>query len=297
MQVARSAASLNSFSSFLIQSPTAQLVWHGRGSKPWRRRAAERLAAEARGERRSSLVEEGGEAWGGGGEDSELWASLEGGEACFRPSRLAAADCDAPRLFRCRSASGTWQVDEVRGFGQVDLLAQHAYVLDGGSQCFVWQGSEARPLDVRTALGFARRYQQAAAAEEGLPTELRAPMPAPSLVAMGAERREFKHAEGHFIEALKWAGACSSATWCSPAAQARLEGQKSIWGHFIEAMKWAGRRSSATWCAQSAQARLEAQKSARWSLHRGIEVEVAKFVRQRSRIQTEHVHAGHQGYP
>jgi len=30
-------------------------------------------------------------------------------------------------------------VDEVRGFGQVDLLAQHAYVLDGGSQCFVWQ--------------------------------------------------------------------------------------------------------------------------------------------------------------
>ena len=40
---------------------------------------------------------------------------------------------------------------------------------------------------MRTALGFARRYQQAATAEEGLPTELRAPMPAPSLVAMGAE--------------------------------------------------------------------------------------------------------------
>ena len=109
MQVARSAASLNSFSSFVIQSPTAQLVWHGRGSKPWRRRAAERLAAEARGERSSSLVEEGGEAWGGGGEEGELWASLEGGEACFRPSRLAAADCDAPRLFRCRSVSGAWQ--------------------------------------------------------------------------------------------------------------------------------------------------------------------------------------------
>ena len=43
------------------------------------------------------------------GEEGELWASLEGGEACFRPSRLAAADCDAPRLFRCRSVSGAWQ--------------------------------------------------------------------------------------------------------------------------------------------------------------------------------------------
>ena len=157
MQVARSAASLNSFSSFVIQSPTAQLVWHGRGSKPWRRRAAERLAAEARGERRSSLVEEGGEAWGGGGEEGELWASLEGGEACFRPSRLAAADCDAPRLFRCRSASGAWQVDEVRGFGQVDLLAQHAYVLDGGSQCFVWQARGRGRGRARARLSFRVR--------------------------------------------------------------------------------------------------------------------------------------------
>ena len=49
---------------------------------------------------------------------------------------------------------------------------------------------------------------------------------------------------GDFIEALKWAGRRSSATWCSHPVQARLEAQKSARGHFIEAMKWAGARSS-----------------------------------------------------
>ena len=106
-------------------------------------------------------MEEGGEAWGGGegggkgggeggGGGGELWSSLAGGEACFRPSRLAVADCAAPRLFRCHSAGGAWQVDEVRRFGQADLLARHAYFLHRGGSCgFVWQGGAARPLDVR----------------------------------------------------------------------------------------------------------------------------------------------------
>ena len=49
--------------------------------------------------------------------------------------------------------------------------------------------------------------------------------------------------DGHFIEALKWAGWRSSATWCSHPAQARVEVQKSAWWHFSEAMKWAGAHS------------------------------------------------------
>ena len=231
VQVARSAASLNSFSSFVIQSPTMQLVWHGQGSKPWRRQAAERLAAEARGERKACLVEEGGETWGGG-EGSELWASLEGGEACFRPSRLAAADCDAPRLFRCRSASGVWEVEEVRGFRQTDLLAQHAYVLDGASQCFVWQGGAARPLDVCTALGFAKLYLQAAAAEEGLPTELRAPMPSPSLVTMGEEPREFTDC----FHAWRRGECGGAARFVDPYARLlRAAGRDAMFGRAAEA--------------------------------------------------------------
>ena len=231
VQVARSAASLNSFSSFVIQSPTMQLVWHGQGSKPWRRQAAEQLAAEACGERKACLVEEGGETWGGG-EGGELWASLEGGEACFQPSRLAAADCDAPRLFRCRSASGVWEVEEVRGFGQADLLAQYAYVLDGASQCLVWQGGAARPLDVRTALGFAKLYLQAAAEEEGLPAELRAPTPSPSLVAMGEEPREFTDC----FHAWRRGEHGGAARFVDPHARLlRAAGRDEMFGRAIEA--------------------------------------------------------------
>ncbi|KAL1527429.1 hypothetical protein AB1Y20_016095 [Prymnesium parvum] len=151
------ACRLNSCGSFVIQTDEQlQLVWHGKGAKPYTRALALQLAARLRGARAWLEVEEEAPS-------AQLWAALEGGAAAFQPQRLVTHVPIDPRLLRCTCLAGRWQVGELVGFGQHSLVSEHVYLFDAYNVVYLWFGKASRIADQRMARRFAAAFLEAAA--------------------------------------------------------------------------------------------------------------------------------------
>ena len=106
------AASLNSWSSCLLQTQSLQLIWHGKGSSAAKRSYAAQLAHAAKGERPAACVTVDEALQGPEGWPAVLWSHLADGPAAFPRLRLVTLRPTAPRLFLISTVGGLWQVSK-----------------------------------------------------------------------------------------------------------------------------------------------------------------------------------------
>jgi hypothetical protein len=63
-----------------------------------------------------------------------------------------------PRLFHVSDATGTLRAEEVHRFTQDDLCEDDVFVLDAGSQAFVWIGSKASESEKTRVMEIAQQF-------------------------------------------------------------------------------------------------------------------------------------------
>ena len=177
------SSSLNSWGSFIVQlGGDLQLLWHGKGAKPFKRQLAQELGHQLRGRRRAIEIDEGAPT-------DELWQVLAGGPSCFLEQRLVTQLPIDPRLFRCAYVQGHWQVSELVGFGQNSLVSDHVYFFDAYNQVFLWLGKASRVCDQEMARKLAARFLESA--NDGRPPQMRSGF-APTEMREGEEPHDFR---------------------------------------------------------------------------------------------------------
>lgn len=150
-QVTLSAASLNTNDCFVLVTPKETYVWLGKGSTGDEKEMAKRIASYT--DKDPTVVYEGQER-------SEFW-SLLGGELPYikeRETKSAGKDDFMPRLFHGSNASGSFKMEEILNFSQVDLVPEDVMLLDVGETLFVWLGGESNQRERSEAMLTARDY-------------------------------------------------------------------------------------------------------------------------------------------
>nr|XP_032814552.1 adseverin-like [Petromyzon marinus]XP_032814553.1 adseverin-like [Petromyzon marinus] len=154
VEVALSAASLNSSDAFVLLAGGAATVWKGKGAEKAEQEAAAYVAKLLGGGGVKDVAE--------GKEPAEFW-SLLGGKKDYQSSpRLSTNYNDhPPRLFACSNKTGRFQVEEVSGdFTQDDLATDDVMLLDVWEQLFVWIGKDANDVEKQESLKCATSYLQ-----------------------------------------------------------------------------------------------------------------------------------------
>ena len=223
-QVAQRAASLNSWSSFMLQLPAIQILWHGKGSNASKRAYAEAIAAAAQGDRRTLVADEASaapEQWA-----PELWAALPDGRQNFRPPRLVTQLPAEPRLFYVSNVGGRWQIDEMHCFGRAALVSDRVLFLDAFNTVFIWHGRTSRIADQEVAPRFARLYLRAV--EDGRPSQLRSAEYTPAVITEGSEPLDFTC---HFFDWLAFEGRAHVDVYSERLDQA---GRADMFGRVVQ---------------------------------------------------------------
>lgn len=154
VEVALSAASLNSSDAFVLLAGGGATVWKGKGAEKAEQEAAAYVAKLLGGGGVKDVAE--------GKEPAEFW-SLLGGKKDYQSSpRLSTNYNDhPPRLFACSNKTGRFQVEEVSGdFTQDDLATDDVMLLDVWEQLFVWIGKDANDVEKQESLKCATSYLQ-----------------------------------------------------------------------------------------------------------------------------------------
>jgi len=165
IQVAETAASLNSMDCFVLVTPTNVYSWHGTGALPEEVESADKIAnillshsygppGTAPPDRQFVPVAEGSE-------DEEFWGYLGGKcEYAQQPPDMPAPS--EPRLFHCTNAYGVFQVEEVVNFTQEDMLDDDVMILDVGTTVYNWIGSGCNAEEKSKAMETAQEYNRTA---------------------------------------------------------------------------------------------------------------------------------------
>lgn len=68
------------------------------------------------------------------------------------------------RLFQCSNASGSFRVEEITDFTQMDLVPEDVFLLDTYDSIYIWVGTDSRPEEKTMAsdaaiVSYKRLYQ------------------------------------------------------------------------------------------------------------------------------------------
>eukprot|EP00300_Choanocystis_sp_HF-7_P015692 c19141_g1_i3.p1 GENE.c19141_g1_i3~~c19141_g1_i3.p1 ORF type:complete len:804 (+),score=216.53 c19141_g1_i3:39-2450(+) len=151
VQVEETAASLNSGDAFILMTPTVFFLWFGNGCNDSERHSARAITGMLK---HSSLqaveIAEGQEP-------DEFWAAL-GGKTDYASSKGLVEAPEAARLFHCSNAVGVFNVEEVPNFSQDDLDQNDIFLLDVGSEVYLWIGHGANETERTMATETAQKF-------------------------------------------------------------------------------------------------------------------------------------------
>lgn len=149
-QVALAVSSLNCNDCFVVVTPTGNTVWMGKGSTGDEREMARIIAFGS--DKDPEIVYEGQEK-------AAFW-SLVGGKGPYVDERVfkGAGEAMTPRLFHGSNASGSFKVEEILNFTQMDLVTEDVMLLDVGETLFVWLGLYSNRSERDSAVVTARDY-------------------------------------------------------------------------------------------------------------------------------------------
>lgn len=147
-QLEARCSELSSDDSYVLETPLAMYVWHGRGASEFEREAAV-LVASALRKGGNDDADDDNDAivvCAEGEESEEFWVAL-GGHTAYDTKvddEATWAPLLDPRLFHCTIRyNGRLIVQEVHQFEQSDLNVDDIMVLDGGDEVYVWEGEGA----------------------------------------------------------------------------------------------------------------------------------------------------------
>lgn len=170
-QVELSYKSLNSGDVFILDNGLTVVQWNGQKSSVAERRKAAEMCQAIRDERGGTtrvLVNEEGN------EDKEFWDPL-GGKGGPIASAEEGGDDDKAKftrsLFRVSDASGSLKfTKEAEGtFKTSQLDSNDVFILDTGSEAFVWLGKGATKQEKEKAFDFATQYLEKEGRPKGTP--------------------------------------------------------------------------------------------------------------------------------
>jgi len=154
VQVDAEAGSLNSGDAFVLVAPAEVTVWRGGGASEPEKHVAARVASALAAGRPIREADEGREP-------DAFWSAL-GGKGDYVTTKVPMAGDAPPRLFECSNRTGVFDVEEIFGFAQQDLLTAEAYLLDINSTLFVWLGAKCNAEEQERSRDVARDYLKAA---------------------------------------------------------------------------------------------------------------------------------------
>ncbi|KAJ3153885.1 hypothetical protein HDU89_008750 [Geranomyces variabilis] len=133
-----SANALSSLDSFVLLTKGQIFIWHGTQSPPNTRAAARQACTNLSSQSPAEVVE--------GAEPKALQRALDLSSRKTRQSNpgIAPAVSRALRLFRVSHVSGGPTAEEIDPFMAADLSPGNVYILDAGTDVFLWVGAEAR---------------------------------------------------------------------------------------------------------------------------------------------------------
>ncbi|KAJ3172108.1 hypothetical protein HDU88_006922 [Geranomyces variabilis] len=133
-----SANALSSLDSFVLLTKGQIFIWHGTQSPPNTRAAARQACTHLSSQSPVEVVE--------GAEPKALQRALDLSSRKTRQSNpgIAPAVSRALRLFRVSHVSGGPTAEEMDPFMAGDLSPGNVYILDAGTDVFLWVGAEAR---------------------------------------------------------------------------------------------------------------------------------------------------------
>lgn len=166
------AASLNQGDAFLLDAGMKLFLWQGaQANRAERLRALQLMQRlyNSRGARPVQIVVADATAE----EVAEFWATLGGSEADVLSAEAGGSDeADAaskPRLFKVSDASGELQVEEITAedgrLHRASLDTNDVFLVDTGSQLYVWIGAGSTAQEKSSGMDHAKQYL----AKEGRP--------------------------------------------------------------------------------------------------------------------------------
>lgn len=158
VEVASSAASLNSSDCFVLLTDSTVFNWAGQGSNQDERATASSLAQKVLAPSGANVtdIQEGSEP-------EDFWTAL-GGKQSYANARQLRTAVVEPRLFQVTgvTASGNFVAEEVFTFSQDDLVQDGVFILDTVAEVYVWIGQRARQAEKDAALTMALQYVKTA---------------------------------------------------------------------------------------------------------------------------------------
>lgn len=153
-QVELSACSLNMNDCFILTSPSETFVWMGKGCTGDERFMAKELAYDTHSDP-TTIFE---------GQESEEFWNLLGGQRPYMNEKIIKMETEddaKPRLFQGSDASGSFKMEEIYNFGQMDLIPEDVMLLDVGDALFVWIGQDSNENEKRHIQELAKEYLEA----------------------------------------------------------------------------------------------------------------------------------------
>eukprot|EP00794_Sanderia_malayensis_P007248 gene7248-8056_t len=151
-QVDLKASNLNSNDAFLLQTPSINFVWEGKGASDEEKDFAEEISDYIAPTGDLVIIQEGYEI-------NDFW-SLLGGKAEYSSNEKVQTELQTfpPRLYQCSNASGTFKVEQIVDFDQEDLCEDDVMLLDIYDEVFVWIGKGANDLERQESYRTASEY-------------------------------------------------------------------------------------------------------------------------------------------
>lgn len=150
-QVPFRMSSLNSNDVFVMVNGSSCYIWCGKGSTGDEREMAKSIALKISGPEFVVVYE--------GQEKEDFWSTIGNKEPYANDKRLAEPSNPVPaRLFHCSNASGSFKVEEVLNFHQIDLVPEDVMLLDAWTSIFIWVGYKSNKEERTSAIQLAFDY-------------------------------------------------------------------------------------------------------------------------------------------
>jgi len=167
-QVATNVGSLNAGDSFILDLGMEIIQWNGAKASLFEKMRAGQVVRAMKDERGGNpecyIYSQGDKDKG---PLEKFWATLGGNEAQVKDARAggddasAAAEADAQvKLYRLSDARGTlsFTLEKTGNIAKSDLDSKDAFILDNGSEVFVWIGKQSSPQERKMGMQYAEQY-------------------------------------------------------------------------------------------------------------------------------------------
>ncbi|XP_067013400.2 gelsolin, cytoplasmic isoform X2 [Anabrus simplex] len=152
VQVAEVAASLSSDDMFVLETPSATYLWHGKGASDEEKEFARNAVALVSPDREATPINEGEEP-------AEFWDAIGGQGSYLSSFDSHGIPLLGPRLFHCHiTPTGKFRVEEITDYKQEDLDEDDIMVLDSGDEIYVWVGDKSTDEEKQLGMKMAEEY-------------------------------------------------------------------------------------------------------------------------------------------